>query len=197
MKYIIKKWLCFFHLFFIFLVLTPIFGCNISFASSEENLTNYISFPSGTTVYSPINKTYYSNFLNLNLTFGAGLGLTPSLNYSIDEESEGTIPLVAKFPSELHVVNMMTGLVALPELSEGPHSITINVLCSLNDYHGANPPRAPFTPTFLGSSDYIATWTHTIYFTIDTAIPEFPSWIVLPLFLVATLSALVLKKRLL
>ncbi len=157
---------------------------------------DYVSFPSGTTIYSPINRIYHSNFLNLNLTFGAGLGLDHSLTYSIDEEHEGSIPLVAKFPSELHVVNMMTGLVALPELSEGSHFITINVLCSLNNYHGANPPRPPFTPTSPGSSDYIATWTHTIHFTIDTSIPEFPSWVIMPLFLMATLSTITVKKRL-
>jgi hypothetical protein len=68
----------------------------------------------------------------------------------------------------------MVGIVRLPELSEGSHSLTIDVLCGLYDYHGANPPGAPFTPTSPGSSDYIATWTHTIYFTINTTIPEFP-----------------------
>ncbi len=103
------------------------------------------------------------------------MGISYYLNYSIDEKYEGPIPLVAKFPDELHIVNMMTGLIDLPELSDGSHFITINVLCKLNDYHGANPPGAPFQPTFPGSSNYIATWTHTIYFTIDTSDPKFSS----------------------
>lgn len=169
-----KNCFLFFQLFLIFLVLIPISVFNITFASSKANSIDYISFPSGTTVYSPINKTYYSNFINLNLTFGAGLGVKYSLNYSIDDEHEGSIPLIAKFPDELHVVNIMTGLVNLPELSDGSHSLTINVLCSLNNYHGANPPGPPFKPTSPDSYDYIATWIHTICFTIDTSLPELP-----------------------
>jgi hypothetical protein len=192
---ILKKGFCFFHLFVILLVFAPIFGCNIVFASSEASSMDYVSFASGTTIYSPINRTYHSNFLNLNLTFGAGLGLDHSLTYRIDEEHEGSIPLVTKFPSELHVVNMMTGLVALPELSEGSHFIAINVLCSLNNYHGANPPGPPFTPTSPGSSDYIATWTHTIHFTIDTSIPEFPSWAPLLIMSVAIVAITVIYRK--
>lgn len=140
----------------------------------------YIHFPSGTTVYSPINKTYYSNFLTLNLTFGAGLGVRYSLNYSLNGGYESPIPLVAEFPSELHFVNNLTGSVALPELSDGPHSITINVLCSLNK---------------PGSPDSTTNYTHTIYFSINTTIPEFSSWIILPFFLVGTLSLTILKKK--
>ena len=166
------------------------------FASSDVDSVDYIRFPSGTTIYSPLNRTYYSNFLDLNLTFGAGLGISYYLKYSIDGKYEGSVPLVAKFPDELHVVNMMTGLVALPELSDGLHSLTIDVLCSLNNYHGANPPGLPFTPTYPGSSDYTANYTHIIYFSINTKIPEFPSWVFLPLFITATFSAMVIKKRL-
>ena len=170
-----KKGRCFFYLLFVLLVLGPIVDCKISFASSDVDFIDYIQFSSGTTIYSPLNKTYYSNFLDLNLTFGAGLGISYYLNYSIDGKYEGPIPLVAKFPDELHVVNIMTGLIDLPELSDGLHFITINVLCRLNDYHGVNPPGAPFQPTFPGSSNYMATWTHTIHFTIDTSNPKLSS----------------------
>jgi hypothetical protein len=170
-----KKCSWFFQILLVLLVLGPIFNCNISFASSDVDSIDYIHFPSGTTIYSPLNKTYYSNFLDLNLTFGAGLGISHHLNYSIDGKYEGPIPLVTKFSDEFHIVNMMTGLIDIPELSDGSHFITINVLCRLNDYHGANPPGAPFQPTFLGSSNYIATWTHTIYFTIDTSNPKLSS----------------------
>ncbi len=127
---------------------------------------DYIRFSSGVTIFSPLNTTYNSRFLNLNMTFDQGAGIACSLNYSIDGNSRGSIPLVSE-DTGFHFIFKNTGLVTLPELSEGSHYLTINVLCGLYDYHGA-PPGAPFTPTFPGSSDYIATWTHTIHFKIDT-----------------------------
>ena len=168
---------------------------NLKMVKADSN--DYIRFSSGATIFSPLNTTYNSRFLNLNLTFDQGAGIHCSLNYSIDGNYKSSIPLEAKnLPPGFHFINKKTGLVTLPELSEGSHCLTVNVLCGLYDYHGATPPGAPFTPTSPGSSDYIATWTHTIYFTIDTSIPEFPSWIILPLFLMATLSAIIVKKRL-
>lgn len=176
------------------LVLSSIFVTGTHMVEGES--ADYIQYSSGTTIYSPINITYNSKFLTLNLTFGAGLGVDCSLNYSIDGEHEGPIPLVAKNPTEIHIINKMISLVTLPELSEGSHCLTVNVLCGIYDYHGANPLGAPFTPTSPGSSDYIATWVHTIYFTIDTSIPEFPTWIILPLFLTTTLIGILVRKRL-
>ena len=129
---------------------------------------DYIRFSSGVTVFSPLNTTYNSRFLNLNMTFDQGAGIACSLNYSIDGNNRGSIPLVTE-DTGFYTKFKKTGLVTLPELSEGSHYLTINVLCGLYDYHGA-PPGAPFTPTFPGSSDYIATWTHTIHFKIDTSI---------------------------
>jgi parallel beta-helix repeat protein len=79
---------------------------------------------------------------------------------------------VAKNPTELHVVNEAIGLVTLPELSEGSHRLTVYVLCGIYDYHGANPLGAPFKPTSPGSTDYVASWDHTLYFTIDTQLQE-------------------------
>jgi parallel beta-helix repeat protein len=138
----------------------------------KADSTDSIRFSSGAVIFSPLNRTYNSRFLTLNLTFGIGLGVDCSLNYSIDEKYDGPIPLVAKNPTELHIINEATGLVTLPELSEGSHRLTINVLCGIYDYHGANPPGAPFKPTSPGSADYVASWAHTVYFTIDTPFQE-------------------------
>ena len=154
----------------------------------KADSTNYISFASCGTIFSPLNRTYNSRFLTLNLSFGVGLGVDCSLNFSLDGKYEGPIPLGAKNPTELHVINEAVGLVTLPELSEGSHNLTVNVLCGIYNYHGANPPGAPFTPTFPGSSDYIATWTYTIFFTIDTSIPEFPSWTPMMITLIAVVA---------
>ncbi len=157
--------------------------------------TDFIRYGSGVTIFSPINITYGSRFLYLNITFDQGVGLHCSLNYSIDGAHKGVIPLVTE-DTGFHIIYKMTGLVTLPELSEGTHWLTIDVLCELDDYQGANPPGAPFTPTSPGSSDYIATWTHTIYFTIDTSIPEFPSWLVLPFLLFGCLVTGAFRKKL-
>ncbi|MCW4016721.1 MAG: hypothetical protein NWF06_10160 [Candidatus Bathyarchaeota archaeon] len=118
---------------FIFLLFSSItlLYAHVVAAESEDS----ICLSSGTIVYSPLNRTYNSNCLILNLTFGIGLGVDCSLTYSIDEKYEGTIPLVPKNPTELHVVNKATGYVTLPELPEGSHSLTIYVLCGIYDYH--------------------------------------------------------------
>lgn len=160
----------------------------------KGNSTDQITFPSGTTVFSPLNITYNTRSPYINLTFNQGAGISASLNYTMDGIGKGSIPLVNE-DTRFHTLFKKSGSVKLPELTEGPHCLTIDVLCGLYDYHGAEPPSAPFTPTYPGSSDYTATWTHTINFTIDTSIPEFPSWIILPLFLMGTFSLILLKRK--
>jgi hypothetical protein len=160
---------------------------------------NYVMFSSGVTILSPLNRTYDSRFLKLDITYGAGLGLSHSLNYSIDGKHEGAIPLVAKYPDELHVVNQATGNVVLPELSDGAHNLTVHVLCGLYNFHGVNPPGAPFQPTYPGSSDYEAYWENTVYFTIATGqenvIPEFSAWTTTLITVVVLVATLFVYKR--
>jgi hypothetical protein len=55
---------------------------NLNVVKADSN--EPIAFSSGLTLYSPINKSYTSNLLTLNLTYGAGAGLQRTLNYSID-----------------------------------------------------------------------------------------------------------------
>lgn len=120
------------------------------------------------TVYSPVNTTYNTGFLNLNLTFNAGAGVQDSLNYSVDGIYGGLIILAFNDTPGFHMFSLETGLAPLPELSNGSHRLTVYVEADLNDYHGANPPGAPFKPTAPGSDDYVASWIHTIDFTIDS-----------------------------
>jgi hypothetical protein len=125
----------------------------------------------GVTLYSPVNTTYYSNFLILNLTFGCGSGLHCSLNYSVDNEYYGSIPLTINESGSqgFQMIVSETGLVQLPELSGGSHSLTIYVEADLNDYDGANPPGAPFKESAPGSDNYIASWIDTVNFTIASS----------------------------
>lgn len=135
----------------------------------KADSTGAMLFAGGVTVYSPVNATYDSNFLTLNLTCGCGAGLQFSLNFTIDGAYEGTIPLMYNDTPGFQLIATETGTVQLPELSSGSHCLTIYEQATLNDYHGANPPGEPFQPTSPGSADYVASWVDPIYFSIDSS----------------------------
>ena len=149
-------------------------------------------------ITSPSNSTYSSNLLTLSVTFK--FLLSPSyanVNYSVDGKNNVTIPLTGiQEPREvtrtyangttiivnstLFVPFIITGGVTLPELTEGPHNITVYARYQANNDIGLD--------------------NSTVYFTISTnseqKIPEFPSWIIMPLFVAATFSAVMVYRRL-
>jgi hypothetical protein len=149
------------------------------------------------TITSPSNSTYSSSVLILNVTFK--LLLSPScanVSYSVDGKSNATIPLTAtQEPVEATrtyangttvIVNStfmvpftITGWAAVPDLAEGAHNITVYARYNANNIIGLD--------------------NSTVYFTISSnpeqSIPEFPSWIILPLTITATLIAVVMKRR--
>jgi hypothetical protein len=149
-------------------------------------------------IMSPSNITCSNNELSLVVTFKSLLKPDSSdLRYSIDGKNNVSIPLTGtREPREVTrtyengtsvVVNStlmvpydVKGEVALPELSEGQHNITVYAK------HVAN--------------QIVAFDESTVYFTItanaEEELPEFPSWLILPLLLVATLVAIIYKKRL-
>jgi hypothetical protein len=122
--------------------------------AAEAESNGYIAFSSGVTLFSPLNRTYTSKFLTLNFSFACGMGLRYSLSYYIDGEYGGPMPYVVKNPEELHVVYHATGLVNLPELSEGLHSLTINLQVAPSSNH--------IKPSY----------TDTVNFAIDLAPPN-------------------------
>jgi hypothetical protein len=77
-----------------------------------------------------------------------------SLSFDIDGKYVGPMPYVVKNPNELHVVYQSSGLVTLPELSEGSHSLTVNLLVSPSNDH--------IKPSY----------SNTIYFSIDLTPPN-------------------------
>jgi len=101
----------------------------------KADSADFISFSSGVTIFSPLNRTYASKFLTLNFSIACGWGIRYSLNYSIDGKYGGPMPYVIKNPEELHIVYYGTGLVKLPELSEGPHSLTVYLKTNQNNDH--------------------------------------------------------------
>ena len=127
-----------------------------------------ISYSSGLYLISPLNTTYTSNMLTLNVYFD--MGIQTKLNYSIDGGLySGDIPLTYLNNSEVMYISNYQGTVPLPELPDGSHSLAITVDAELNDFHGANPPGAPFKATNAEGTNFAAVWVHTIYFSVDTS----------------------------
>ena len=101
------------------------------------------------TLYSPLNGTYNSHFLDLNLSFTVGLGIRYTLYYYLDGKYGDEIPFTVENATEMHVTYPANAFTKLPELSEGPHSLTIYIICS-------------------GLMRSIPSNNGTVYFTIDT-----------------------------
>jgi hypothetical protein len=185
-------------------------------ADSNDSLI----FSGGVTVLTPVNKTYTSNDLILSVIFQTALH--SSLTYSIDGVNEGAIPLTPDYSTGLTFANAKeVGAVALPKLSDGSHRLAIYEEVYLNGYHGAGPPGTPFKQTPPGSDNYTASWTDTVFFSINTvitptpsaiatlpasptepttssatpAVPELSSLIIVPLLLFVFSVALVLRHR--
>ena len=163
------------------------------YADSSEPIT----FNSRVTLYSPINKTYSSKFLTLNLTSWVGIGVTCSMTYNIDNQHRGNIPLVSQHPTELHMLNKVTANVTLPELTQGIHNGTLEVVCSIQNSH-KKISQLPVVPKSSNYTFNTATWTDTMQFSIQTTeqqIPEFSPQTLLILTILAPTIILVTKNH--
>ena len=130
--------------------------------SVKAESTDFLSFSSGITLFSPINTTYTSRNLMLNLTLysAGGFGSIDSrisLTYSIDSGE--------KFAAHLNVSNPGTHLITngeeqirLPKLSEGSHCLTLNL-------YGYN--QRTYEPKFIS-------YVNRVYFTIDSNVDLTP-----------------------
>jgi hypothetical protein len=178
------------NLLSLFLMFT-LFGALLSQTSNvNADSSEPITFTSRVTLYSPVNTTYSSTFLNLNLTAQVGIAINCTITYSIDNKHQGIVPLKEIYPGELHVINQVQGNVFLPELTHGTHNLTLQVVCTLNKGEGsATLDRYPFIPECDNITNYHATWTDTIQFTIQTEqeIPEFSEWTTMAIMLIVVL----------
>ncbi|MHC3129341.1 MAG: hypothetical protein IBV52_04615 [Candidatus Bathyarchaeota archaeon] len=164
-------------------------------------------FPLATpiSIASPSNITYSNNELTLIVTFKFLLGPKySSLSYSLDGKDNVTVPLTGtQEPREVTrtyangtsvIVNStlmgpftITGEVALPELSEGQHKITVYAKYIANQVVALDESTVHFT--ISNNSE------HNISTNLEQKIPEFPSWTILPLTMMATLIGVVVKRR--
>ena len=138
-------------------------------------------------ITSPSNSTYTPQSLTLNFTvksFADSSQANITILYSIDGKNNQTINIQSTpVPMGIQSYYLITGLATLPEMTEGSHNVTV---------YGKYEFPISYHNIGLDNS--------TVYFTIsndsEQEVPEFPSWIILPLFLTATLIGFLVKKRL-
>ena len=104
------------------LLFSIVVGMHVVAASSQ---TDY-PLASGIYIISPSNRTYSSRLLTLNVsvTTLAGSNIDISMTYSLDGMYNDTIPIVIH-SRDNSFQSTITGLVTLPELPYGSHSVTV------------------------------------------------------------------------
>lgn len=103
-------------------------------------------------ILSPSNETYDSRFLTLTVTFPCAMGIRYTLTYSVDEKNEGLLPWDVVNSQEVHVVYEAIGGIELPALSDGTHSVTVDLTAS-GFITGQNPRSYSDTVCFAIDSD--------------------------------------------
>ncbi len=109
-------------------VLSPLIIISFPFPVRADNSDPAHFIDAGLTIYSPTNTTHYYKPLLLNISLGSagnlgGLDPNISMNFTIDETYFGTVTL--KSSGEIHVLTRAVGEVLLPDLPDGPHTLTI------------------------------------------------------------------------
>lgn len=158
---------------------------------------NGMRYASGPYIISPSNVTYGSKFLTLDVNFSVTIGcnINYSMSDSLDRIHLNTVPLEIHYFGLGFIYNRdyITGFVVLPELSEGPHNITVYLECHTHTWNINSR-------NFSDSDYYNYSDSQTLYSRINTnseqEISEFPSWLVLPLFLMVTLAVTLCTKKL-
>jgi hypothetical protein len=81
---------------------------------------------SGPTILYPVNTTYSSKIVTLNISLSTKLfsSIPLSATYSLDGKPNVNVPLVTN-PSLIWNKNRVEGFVTLPELSDGSHTISV------------------------------------------------------------------------
>jgi hypothetical protein len=149
------------------------------------------------TVESPVSVTYYTNEIPLNFTvtqhdswFQNNLTLVviQRIDYLLDGKVVNIWSAITNSRSPLSTTTPFSTIL---NVSRGQHTLEINV-AALSFYD----PVQKTDWHFLSYVDVVA--SKTIFFTVavDTSIPEVPSWIFLPLFLIVTLVAIFCSKTL-
>jgi hypothetical protein len=102
----------------------------------------------------PVNTTYTTRIVTLNLSFSTRLfsNIPLSAAYSLDGKPNVYVPLESS-PSLIWNKNRVEGSVTLPELSDGPHTISVYVTARMS----------------IGFSYWDS---ETVHFTVETTTPK-------------------------
>lgn len=99
-------------------------------------------------ITSPSNITYTSDLITLNVTDSALYGTKAEMVYSIDGKNNVTIPLVTSrmegSPGPIFPITIV-GVVALPKLPEGAHSLTVYATFQFSRFTGFDNRTVYFT----------------------------------------------------
>ena len=143
-----------------------------SLVSVKADSSEPIIFSSGLAVYSPLNISYNSYSVLVNISFGCPYGTQSSLNYSIDGKYQDGINMHFPSGSEPWTVPnyspsnyYLLGSFYLPPLPDGPHQISFAMGEEANNY--SSPPSSSFQQ-INGTNNYVATWVNTVSFTISS-----------------------------
>jgi ureidoglycolate hydrolase len=129
------------------LLISLVIGVQIVKAQYTPSGQSFIA-ASPISISSPSNITYKSDLLTLNVTVTVMYGTNAKMVYNIDGENNVTIPLVtfsiAGAPEPISPLTIV-GVVALPELPEGPHSLTVYATYQFGDIIGLDNKAVHFT----------------------------------------------------
>jgi len=167
----------------------------------KADSTAPINFPdTGVTFFSPVNTTYSTKFLNLTVRAAApaGANIKYTMQYGIDGQLLPAFPVKVKTAASWNPTGDVDVNIALPELSEGSHSLTVKICYTIEG--GPNPPTFAMSNTMyfaIKTRTSTPTATSTLYPTAapTPTVPEYPSMAILPLFAAITLTAIILLRR--
>jgi hypothetical protein len=151
------------------------------------------------TIKNNLNASYYNfrfkrhnenewNYYPIDPTSFSGYNTYDTYSNSVPYQASNSDYTTVTLPSE-YFQNVPTG-----------GEVDVQIQALIGDYkqvpYGCSAPSGPTYDYYFEST--ITDWnnTQTIVFEEDSSIPEFPSWIILPLFVTTTLAITIYKKRL-
>ena len=171
----------------------------------EVATANFVPQASINFISSPTNTTYGSNFLTLNFTVSFAMTNDRWIAYSIDGNENVTVTGV-DYPIDAlwHGINITEPLL---KLSDGSHRLDIYAQSVPTSYASpdkrtifftidtASPTLAPSPTPSATSPIQSPTPSSTPSLSPTPSIPEFPSWIILLVLIMGTLSLGVIHRR--
>jgi hypothetical protein len=197
-------------------------------AAAEASTPTLSPPPDGGIILSPLSGHIYpANLLMLEIKFPTALNPNSNkfgsdgyyyITYSIDGQEPVRIPeafIHYQLSNGVLTPNNLTANLALPKLTDGVHTLTVNArepyMISAYGYYSRqemvtftiktpspspNPTQTPSpTPTLSPSTTPTPTQSPTLTPSTSPSVPEFPAWTLLPLAVATAVGVLVWVRR--